>query len=145
MRAALKPVIGVLVLAAIGVMLVGALGHMLIAVFGGLAAWTGWQLVALNRGLALPAFEFSLGWPYASAVAGGILIVLFALATLTEPAGHDPMSVRLPMSLRFAQVGPMQQARYNWPYLLALLIGPLLIICVPQLSLVLPRSSGFVH
>ena len=63
--------------------------HLLIAGFGGLVAWTGWELVALNRGLASPALEISLGWLYASAVTGGILIALYALGTMSDRAEHD--------------------------------------------------------
>jgi C4-dicarboxylate transporter, DctM subunit len=32
-----------------------------------------------------------------------------------------------------------------WPYLLALLIGLMLIICIPELSLFLPRSAGLIR
>jgi len=56
-----------------------------------------------------------------------------------------PMGVGLLMALRFAKVGVGQHARTYWPYLLALLVGLLLIICVPELSLAIPRSAGFVH
>jgi len=56
-----------------------------------------------------------------------------------------PMGVGLLMALRFADVPVGQHARYYWPYLLALLIGFLLIICVPELSLMIPRGAGFVH
>jgi len=31
------------------------------------------------------------------------------------------------------------------PYVLALLIGLMLIICLPELSLMIPRSAGFVR
>ena len=34
---------------------------------------------------------------------------------------------------------------YHWPYVLALLIGLLLIICLPELSLTIPGSAGFVR
>jgi len=56
-----------------------------------------------------------------------------------------PMGVGLLMALRFAKVGVGQHARTYWPYLLALLVGLLLIICVPVLSLAIPRIAGFVH
>jgi C4-dicarboxylate transporter DctM subunit len=36
-----------------------------------------------------------------------------------------------------------RHARYYWPYVVALLIGLLLIICLPELSLAIPRSAGF--
>jgi tripartite ATP-independent transporter DctM subunit len=56
-----------------------------------------------------------------------------------------PMGVGLLMALRFAKVGVGRHARTYWPYVLALLVGLLLIICIPELSLFLPRSAGFVR
>src|SRR6202165_2653660 len=56
-----------------------------------------------------------------------------------------PMGVGLLMALRFAEVTVSQHAPYYWPYVLALLIGLVLIICLPDLSLTLPRSAGFVR
>jgi tripartite ATP-independent transporter DctM subunit len=56
-----------------------------------------------------------------------------------------PMGVGLLMALRFAEVPVLQHAPYYWPYVLALLIGLLLIICLPELSLTIPRSAGFVR
>jgi len=47
------------------------------------------------------------------------------------------------MALRFANVSVFDHARHYWPYLLALLVGLMLIICIPELSLFLPRSAGF--
>jgi tripartite ATP-independent transporter DctM subunit len=56
-----------------------------------------------------------------------------------------PMGVGLLMVLRFAQVPVGQHARHYWPYLLTLLVGLMLIICIPELSLFLPRSAGLVR
>jgi C4-dicarboxylate transporter DctM subunit len=56
-----------------------------------------------------------------------------------------PMGVGLLMALRFAQVSVGRHARTYWPYLIALLIGLMLIICIPELSLFLPRSAGMVR
>jgi C4-dicarboxylate transporter DctM subunit len=56
-----------------------------------------------------------------------------------------PMGVGLLMALRFAQVGVGQHARHYWPYIVALLIGLMLIICIPELSLFIPRRAGFVR
>ncbi|HXN43926.1 MAG TPA: TRAP transporter large permease [Xanthobacteraceae bacterium] len=56
-----------------------------------------------------------------------------------------PMGVGLLMALRFAQVSVWRHARSYWPYLIALLIGLMLIICIPELSLFLPRSAGMVR
>jgi TRAP-type C4-dicarboxylate transport system permease large subunit len=55
------------------------------------------------------------------------------------------MGVGLLMALRFAEVSVGEHARGYWPYLLALLIGLMLIICLPELSLMIPRSAGFVR
>ena len=49
------------------------------------------------------------------------------------------------MALRFAEISVGQHARGYWPYVLALLIGLMLIICIPELSLFLPRSAGLVR
>src|SRR6266852_3490021 len=56
-----------------------------------------------------------------------------------------PMGVGLLMALRFAEVSVGEHARGYWPYVLALLIGLMLIICLPELSLAIPRSAGFVR
>src|SRR5215469_15740297 len=56
-----------------------------------------------------------------------------------------PLGVGLLMTLRFARIPVGQHARAYWPYLLALLAGMMVIICVPELSLTIPRSAGFVR
>jgi tripartite ATP-independent transporter DctM subunit len=56
-----------------------------------------------------------------------------------------PMGVGLLMALRFAQVPVGQHARRYWPYVVALLAGLMMIICIPELSLLIPRSAGFVR
>jgi C4-dicarboxylate transporter DctM subunit len=56
-----------------------------------------------------------------------------------------PMGVGLLMALRFADVSVSQHAKRYWPYIIALLIGLMLIICIPELSLFIPRSAGFVR
>ena len=55
-----------------------------------------------------------------------------------------PLGVGLLMALRFADVSVWQHARTYVPYLIALLIGLIVIICVPELSLLLPRSAGMI-
>jgi C4-dicarboxylate transporter DctM subunit len=54
------------------------------------------------------------------------------------------MGVGLLMALRFADVSVIQHARSYWPYMLALCVGLMLIICIPELSLFLPRSAGLI-
>jgi len=55
------------------------------------------------------------------------------------------MGVGLLMALRFAEVSVGEHAVTYWPYVLALLIGLMLIICLPELSLAIPRGAGFVR
>jgi C4-dicarboxylate transporter DctM subunit len=56
-----------------------------------------------------------------------------------------PMGVGLLMALRFANVSVGEHSRRYWPYVAALLCGLMLIICIPELSLLIPRSAGFVR
>jgi C4-dicarboxylate transporter, DctM subunit len=56
-----------------------------------------------------------------------------------------PLGVGLLMTLRFARISVGRHAKAYWPYLLALLLGLMLIICIPELSLFLPRSAGLVR
>jgi C4-dicarboxylate transporter DctM subunit len=56
-----------------------------------------------------------------------------------------PLGVGLLMALRFADVTVWRHARSYVPYLVALLIGLMVIICVPELSLFLPRSAGMIR
>jgi C4-dicarboxylate transporter DctM subunit len=56
-----------------------------------------------------------------------------------------PLGVGLLMTLRFAQIPVGQHAKAYWPYVLALLLGLMLIICIPELSLFLPRTAGLVR
>ena len=55
-----------------------------------------------------------------------------------------PMGVGLLMALTFAGVGVFQHMKYYWPYLIALMVGLMLIITIPELSLMLPRSAGLI-
>lgn len=69
--------------------------NVLIAAFGGLVAWLGYKLTVLNSTLASPALEFNLGWLYASATVGGILMALYALdAARRRAGGHTLADVR---------------------------------------------------
>ncbi len=55
-----------------------------------------------------------------------------------------PMGVGLLMALRFANLTVGQHWRSYMPYVAALLIGLLLIILFPDISLFLPRSAGLI-
>src|ERR1700687_1341699 len=55
-----------------------------------------------------------------------------------------PMGVGLLMALRFANVSVGEHFRTYVPYMLALFAGLLLIICIPEISLTLPRLAGLI-
>jgi C4-dicarboxylate transporter DctM subunit len=55
-----------------------------------------------------------------------------------------PMGVGLLMALKFANISVGEHWRTYMPYVAALLIGLMLIILFPQLSLFLPRSAGLI-
>jgi TRAP-type C4-dicarboxylate transport system permease small subunit len=63
--------------------------HALIVGVGGLVAWYGFKLCLLNSTLKTPGLEISLAWLYASAVVGGILIVVYGVAAIMSPLPHD--------------------------------------------------------
>src|SRR5436305_5568111 len=65
--------------------------HALISGFGLLAAWYGLKLCLLNRTLTTPGLEINLAWLYASAVVGGILIVVYGLAMMISPLPRDAL------------------------------------------------------
>lgn len=56
-----------------------------------------------------------------------------------------PLGVGLLMALRFADISVGQHFKAYMPYMIALLVGLMLIICVPEFSLFLPRSAGLIH
>jgi tripartite ATP-independent transporter DctM subunit len=56
-----------------------------------------------------------------------------------------PMGIGLLMALRFANVSVGQHFRTYVPYMLALFAGLLLIICIPEISLTLPRLAGLIR
>jgi tripartite ATP-independent transporter DctM subunit len=55
-----------------------------------------------------------------------------------------PMGVGLLMALRFANLTVGQHWRAYMPYVAALMVGLILIILFPQISLFLPRSAGLI-
>jgi len=56
-----------------------------------------------------------------------------------------PMGVGLLMALRFANLSVGEHFRNYVPYLLALAVGLVLIICIPEISLALPRAAGLMR
>ena len=56
-----------------------------------------------------------------------------------------PMGVGLLMALRFANLSVGQHFRTYIPYMLALFVGLVLIACIPEISLTLPRIAGLIR
>jgi C4-dicarboxylate transporter, DctM subunit len=56
-----------------------------------------------------------------------------------------PIGVGLLMALRFADIGVGQHFRAYWPYLVALFVGLMLLILLPEITLFLPRRAGMVR
>ena len=69
--------------------------HVLIAIFGTLTAWYGVKLCLLNHTLVTPGLEINLALLYASAVVGGVLLVVYALSMIVSPPPDDPSMVPL--------------------------------------------------
>jgi TRAP-type C4-dicarboxylate transport system permease small subunit len=61
------------------------LGHYVLLVgFGLLVAIFGWQVSELNSQSFSPALDLNLRWLYLSAVAGGVLIVIYSVAAFVD-------------------------------------------------------------
>jgi len=58
--------------------------YLLIAAFGLLVAVFGWQVAELNSQSASPALDLNLRWLYLSSVVGGILIVIYSVASIAD-------------------------------------------------------------
>jgi C4-dicarboxylate transporter, DctM subunit len=56
-----------------------------------------------------------------------------------------PIGVGLLMALRFADISVGQHFKTYWPYLVALFIGLLVLILVPEITLFVPRKAGMVR
>jgi len=77
-------------------MTVFTIHYLLIAGFGLLLAVFGWRVAELNSLSSSPALDINLRWLYLSSVAGGVLIVIYSLASIADgwrgrwPALHVP-------------------------------------------------------
>jgi TRAP-type C4-dicarboxylate transport system permease small subunit len=58
--------------------------YLLIAAFGALVAIFGWQVAELNSQSFSPALSLNLRWLYLSSVVGGVLIVVYSLASIRD-------------------------------------------------------------
>jgi TRAP-type C4-dicarboxylate transport system permease small subunit len=80
-----------------GQKLVDRIHHVLIAILGTIAAWYGGRLCMLNHTLVTPGLSINLAMLYASVVAGGVLLVVYAISMIVAPPpGRDagPLEVR---------------------------------------------------
>ena len=73
--------------------------YLLIAAFGALVAVFGWQVAELNSQSCSPALDLNLRWLYLSSVVGGVLIVIYSLASIADgwrgrwPGFTDPRAL----------------------------------------------------
>jgi TRAP-type C4-dicarboxylate transport system permease small subunit len=58
--------------------------YLLIAAFGALVAVFGWRVAELNSQSWSPALDLNLRWLYMSSVVGGVLIVIYSLASIAD-------------------------------------------------------------
>jgi len=58
--------------------------YLLIAAFGALVAVFGWHVTELNSQSFSPALSLNLRWLYLSSVVGGVLIVIYSLASIRD-------------------------------------------------------------
>jgi TRAP-type C4-dicarboxylate transport system permease small subunit len=58
--------------------------YVLVAAFGAALAFFGWQVAELNSQSFSPALDLNLRWLYLSAVVGGVLIVVYSVATIGD-------------------------------------------------------------
>jgi TRAP-type C4-dicarboxylate transport system permease small subunit len=72
-----------------GQAIVDKVHYALVAVIGAVAAWYGVRLCILNHTLVTPGLEINLSLLYASVVAGGALLVVYALSMIINPPPHS--------------------------------------------------------
>ena len=73
-----------------GQRIVDTVHYVLIGIVGGIAAWYGVKLCILNHTLTTPGLEINLAVLYASVVAGGALLVVYAVSMIVAPPPVDP-------------------------------------------------------
>ena len=105
----------------------------------------GWRNAVFSQIALMP---HPLGGPLPQrriAIGRGIHFDIVQTAAVGIGLFLPPMGVGLLMALRFAGIPVGQHARAYWPYVVALLTGLMLIICLPELTLAIPRSAAFVR
>lgn len=71
--------------------LVERIHHVLIAGLGLLVAWFGVRLCILNSTLTTPGLQINLAVLYGSAVAGGVLLAIYAISMIVAPSRTDQL------------------------------------------------------
>ncbi|HYB42135.1 MAG TPA: TRAP transporter large permease subunit, partial [Candidatus Methylomirabilis sp.] len=56
-----------------------------------------------------------------------------------------PIGVGLLMALRFANISVTEHFRAYWPYVAALVVGLLILIWFPEITLFVPRRAGLIR
>jgi C4-dicarboxylate transporter, DctM subunit len=128
-----------------------AIGQLLMPLYGN--SWAFLSVVALIVvffGMVmegLPAAMILIPVLFPAAKMAGIEPIHFCIV-LTASVGvglfMPPIGVGLLIALRFGgnKLGVIQHIPYYWPYAVALIVGLLVIILVPQLTMWLPRGMG---
>ena len=127
------------------------IGHMLTPLQG--TPWAFLCVVALIVGFfgmvmeGLPAAVILVPVLFPAAKAMGVQPIHFNIV-LTAAVGvglfMPPIGVGLLIALRFGRLSITQHMPYYWPYALALAVGLLVVVLVPELTLWLPRGAGLV-
>ena len=96
----------------------------------------------------LPAAVILVPVLFPAAKAMGVQPIHFNIV-LTAAVGvglfMPPIGVGLLIALRFGKISITQHMPHYWPYALALVVGLLVVILVPEITLWLPRSAGLVR
>jgi C4-dicarboxylate transporter DctM subunit len=96
----------------------------------------------------LPAAVILVPVLFPAAKAMGVQPIHFNIV-LTAAVGvglfMPPIGVGLLIALRFGKISITQHMPHYWPYALALVLGLLVVILVPEITLWLPRSAGLVR
>ncbi len=96
----------------------------------------------------LPAAVILVPVLFPAAKAMGVQPIHFNIV-LTAAVGvglfMPPIGVGLLIALRFGKLSITQHMPHYWPYALALVVGLLVVILVPEITMWLPRSAGLVR
>jgi C4-dicarboxylate transporter, DctM subunit len=126
------------------------IGQLMVPLKGSPAAFLSvTALIVLFLGMimdGLPAAVILIPVLFPTAQVMGVNPIHFCIV-LTAAQGvalfMPPIGVGLLIALRFGKLTMAQHFPYYWPYALALIVGLLTIIVIPELTMWLPRGAGF--